>query len=146
MKIMAIYKTGSPGLQTTVKNGLCTFSGVNRDNGKDFTVKEYLEYLGLDFVCIPLEDALDQIHDVLEITYIKPWKEIDEDTWSYALEVLPPEKWKTVDGVNIFRMSEHHIADISAHYAACNGRYFMAYRRTYDKYTDLATEIKAIQN
>ena len=96
------------------------------------------------FVCIPLEDALDQIHEVLETTYIKPWKEIDEDAWTYALEVLPPVKWQTVDEVNLFRMSEHQIADITAHYAAYNERYFMAYRRLPQEYTDLANKIKAI--
>ena len=148
MEIMAIYKTGNAHLQTTVTNGLCDFSGIHRDNGQDFTVAEYLEFLGSGFVCIPLEDALEQIHDVLEETYIKPWIEIDEDAWDYALEVLPPEKWQTVDGVNLFRMSERQIADISAHYAAVDighdNRYFMAYRRTNQKYTDLASEIKEI--
>jgi hypothetical protein len=81
---------------------------------------------------------------VLENTYIKPWIEIDKDAWYYALEVLPPVKWQTVNEVNLFRMSERQIADITAHYATYNGRYFMAYRRTSHKYADLANEIKTI--
>ena len=141
MDIMAIYKTGSPNLQTTVRNGLCTFSGVHREGGEDFTIDEYLEYLGPDFVCIPLETALDQIHEVQEKTYIKSWEEITENDWDYALGVLPPEKWKTVGGVNIFRMSEYMIGNITAHYASYDNRYFMAYRRSSDSYEILSTEV-----
>ena len=128
-------------MQTTVTNGLCDYSGIH-NNGKDFTVAEYLEHLGPGFVCIPLESALDQIHEVQETTYIKPWKEITEDQYHYALEVLPPEKWQTVDGVNIFRMSEYTIGNITAHYAFYNKRYFTADRRTSDKYDKLAAEVK----
>ena len=148
MEIMAIYKTGEIHLQTTVKDGLCTFSGIDRENGEDFTVPEYLKHLGPDFVCIPLEDAIDQIHDAQEGTYIKPWKEITEDEWDYALGVLPPEKWKTVNGVNLFRMSEYMIGNITAHYAAIDighdNKYFMAYRRTSDNYKKLSAEVKQL--
>ncbi len=144
-EIMAIYKTGEAHLQTTVdENGLCTFSGVNRESGIDFKVKEYLEFLGPDFVCISLDDAVNQIHEVHEKIYIKPWQEITEDEWTDALEVLPPMRWQTVNGVNFFQCSERMTSNITATYATVNNKYFMTYRRTSQPYNDLSKEIGEI--
>ena len=145
MEIMAIYKTGSSQLQTTITNGFCNFTDIH-NNGENFTAPEYLEYLGPDFVCIPLEDALDQIHEAQSNMYIKPWQEITENDFEYALGVLPPEKWQTVNGVNIFRMSEYTIGNITAHYAVFDNRYFTAHRHTYQKYDKMSKEIRELIN
>ena len=139
-----IYKTGEPNLQTIVKDGLCTFSGVNRENGQDFTVDEYLEFLGPGFVCIPFDDAIDQIKQVQDELYIKPWQEISVDQWNYQLEVLPPRNWRTVNGVNFFQMSEFMTSNITLHCARIDDRCFSAYRRTSANYEALANEIKTI--
>ena len=43
-----------------------------------------------------------------------PWTLIPEKEFMTALEVLPPEKWKTVNSVEIFRMCEYLYSDITA--------------------------------
>ena len=144
-EMMTIYKTGESHLQTTVdENGLCTFSGINRENGKDFTVPEYLKFLGPGFVCIPLDDAYEQIEVVNENNYIKPWEQITEEQWDDALNVLPPMNWRTVDGVNFFQCSERMTSNITATYAAVNNKHFTAYRRTSQPYSELVSEIREI--
>ena len=104
--------------------------------------------LGPEYSCVPLEDALDQICEAEEKTYITPWQEITEDQYSYWLKVLPPRKWKTVGGVNLFQLSEFTISDITRHCAAVQTetgtKYFTAERRVSDSYETLAAEIKEI--
>ena len=134
----AIYKQGKCNLQTTVDSldGICHYT--------DKKVDEYLKELGPTFSCIPLEDALDQIYKAETLTFIEPWKEITEKDYDYYLEVLPPEKWLTVDGVSIFRIMERTIGNITRHCAKYKNRYFTAERRTTDSYEDMAKDIKDI--
>ena len=73
--------------------------------------------------------------------YLNDWKEITADEWQDALEVLPPEKWQTVAGVEIFRMMERLTGNITAHFARIGDRYFCANRRTSADYADLAAEV-----
>ena len=137
MEIQAIYKPGETHLQTIATAGICAYT-----DGK--TVEKYMTELGTGFVCIPLEDALDQINQAEDNTYIKPWKEITEDEYYYQLEVLPPQKWRKVDDMNIFRMSEYMTGNITLHCANYNGKYYSACRRTSDNYATLAAEVKAV--
>ena len=44
-------------------------------------------------------------------------QEITEDEYYEALDVLPPEKWVTIDGVSEFCMSEHYTANYTSQYA-----------------------------
>lgn len=140
----AIYKTGHTTIQTTVSNGRCHFTGYNRNLEQDLTVDEYLKILGPEFVCIPFEDALTQARAATKAKYVGPWDEIDEDTWMHALEALPPAGWRTVDGVELFFMSELISSNIASFYAAYNGRFFAAYRETSADYKELAAEVQAL--
>ena len=70
--------------------------------------------------------------------------EISEDKYDDALGVLPPEYWRTFDGVNIFRMMEYLTGNITAHYARYERRYFCANRRTSTAYRDIAKEVKEL--
>jgi len=146
MQEMVIYKPGNTNIRTTVTDGRCDYTGLNMSgDGRpavDLTVAEYLERLGPDYVCIQFDDALGQIKEVQSDIYIKPWKEISEDDYMYALECLPPEKWMTVDNVNIFRMCEYTTCNITGHYAHHEDRFFQAYRRSSDGYDKLSREVK----
>ena len=140
-----MYRDGSTNIETTVYRD---DAGVERcaytfpyPAGVDKTVTEYLaENPGA--VYMSFDEALDKISAAEQSKYIKPWMEITEDQWTDALEVLPPEKWQTVNGVELFRMSERPTGDITAHYARIGGRYFTANRRTSDKYEKLAQEVR----
>ena len=69
------------------------------------------------------------------------WQEISEDDYEYALGVLPPEKWKTVNGVNIFRWMEHTDFNLTAHFASYRGKYYKAQKRLNDDYAVMAKEV-----
>lgn len=88
-------------------------------------------------------DALAPILTAYEDEYCTPWQEISDQLWDDALNVLPPEKWETVQGVNIFRICEYLTGNITAHYARLSGRYFTATRRTSTPYAELAAEVQA---
>ena len=64
--------------------------------------------------------------------------------WEYWLGVLPPQNWKTVDGVDFFQCPEYMIDDITLHCAGYKNRYFSAYRRVWTGYDVLAKEIKQL--
>jgi hypothetical protein len=147
MDTLAIYKHGEMSLQTTAydDNGVirCRFSGYLAGKEKDLTVDEYLA-THEGFKCLPIDEAIKHIHDTESIKLIGSWVEITEDQYMEALECLPPQKWLTVDRVNIFRMSEYTTGNITAHYARTANRYFTALRRTSVSYETIAQEVKAI--
>jgi len=101
------------------------------------------ELLKKGYETIPFKEAMIQL-ERLNDDICKEWMEIDKETYWEALECLPPEKWLTVEGVNLFRMCEYYTSNITAHYAKCQGRYFTAHRRTSCKYETLASEVGAI--
>ena len=133
---MAIYKTGETGLQTTVSDGMCDYT--------DYTVAEYLEKLGPEYACIPLDDAVDRIMAAQNSQFVKPWAEISEDVWVDALEVLPPNRWMNCKGIEFFQISERTIGNLTATYAKVNERYFTATRSIFDDYGSLAAQIAVI--
>lgn len=69
------------------------------------------------------------------------WTEITEQEWDEALGCLPPEKWKNVGGVSIFRMCEHFDFDRTSHYARLQNRCFTALLPLNSDYAELAQNI-----
>lgn len=134
-KQLVIYKLGETHIQTTITNGYANYTKGKRPEA-------YLDELGPGYACLPIDQAMELIEKAEEKKYIKPWKEITENEWDEWLSVLPPEKWKGVDGVNIFRISERLTGNISRHCAEYQNKYYTANRRTSDSYKALAMEIQ----
>jgi len=131
---MVIYRPGTMHINTTVVDGICAYTG-------GLSVAEYIDQQIDGFVCIPFDDALKQIREVEESNYIHQWEEISKKTWDTMLEVMPPEKWENYGDVEIFRMCEYEIGNITSHYARCKNKYFAACRRTTDGYREMIPEI-----
>lgn len=143
-----IYKDGETGIKSTVymdKNGIerVAYTGYLRGLDKDVTLSDYLME-NKEAACLPFDEALKRISEAEEGIYIKPWTEITEEVYMEALECLPPEKWQTVNEVNLFRMSEYTTGSITAHYATFGKRYFTANRRTSDSYQKMSEEVKTL--
>ena len=134
MEQLVIYKIGETNIQTTITNGFADYT----DNKQ---AKEYLDELGIGYCILPFDKAIELIEAEQEKRYINPWTEIKEDDWYENLGVLPPEKWQTVNGVNMFRICEYLTGNITAHYARVGKRYFTANRRTLNSYETLADEV-----
>jgi len=139
-----IYKPGERHLQTVTF--VCEETGVERvryTGGK--TVDEYLaDKSGRGLEIMPYEMAAPMMEAAQVAEYCKPWQEISEEKWRDMLEVLPPEKWQTVKGVEIFRMSEYTSGNITGHFARLGECYFSANRDTRTEYSDMAAEIADI--
>ena len=95
---------------------------------------------------VTLESACDAIQAINRETYCKPWKRTTESNFYDMLEVLFPDEWETVDGVEIFRMSEALTGNISGHYARHGDKYWQANRETGKKgyFKAIAAEIKKL--
>ena len=79
---------------------------------------------------LPLGEAMKLIEQAQDAEFILPWEEITEERYEEMLNVLPPEKWQTVNGVSIFRMSEYYTSNITSHFAKFSDRYFAGRFRT----------------
>ena len=139
-----IYKPGELHLQSTTF--ICEDTGLERvryTGGK--TLAEYMtDKTGQGLEVMPYETAAPMIDAAQVARYCKPWREITEKEWWTNLEVLPPEKWRTVRGVEIFRMSEYLSGNITGHFARLGERYFSANRDARTEYSDMAAEIADI--
>ncbi len=153
-----IYKPGELNIRTSISevNGVeyadYSFQFIYDKAGKNIgytenkTVAEYLVELNKDntgekFITTTWEEAYKLINEAQNKTLIGEWEEITEEVWDEALNCLLPEKWKTVNGVNIFRMCEYYTDNITMHYAKVNGKYFKANRRATDDYEELARQV-----
>ncbi len=143
METFAIYKKGETGIQTTVTNGLCHYTGYLRGLEKDLTVEEYLKEKGPEYVYISMDEAMEHIENAQSAAYVKPWEPITEEQWDTALNELPPEKWESTNEVNIFRCCEYYDGLYTSHYATFRGSYYTGMRKITEKYNKIADEIKA---
>jgi hypothetical protein len=136
-----IYKPGELHLQSTTF--ICEDTGLERvryTGGK--TLAEYMtDKAGQGLEVMPYEMAAPMIDAAQVARHCKPWREITEKEWWENLEVLPPEKWQTLQGVEIFRMSEYLSGNITGHFAKIGSRYFSANRDTRTEYNEIAAEI-----
>ena len=96
-----------------------------------------------EFQIMPLDSAVPLMEEAQKAKYCGDWQEITEEDWYEALEVLPPEKWETVRGVNFFRMCEYLTGNITAHYAKLRGKYFTRNCSTSETYEELAEQVAA---
>ena len=93
------------------------------------------------FELMEIDAACDLVNRAQGEKYLSDWQEITAERWEDMLNILPPEKWQTVAGVEIFRMSERLTGNITAHFARIGERYFEANRRTSEDYGDLAAQV-----
>ncbi len=132
-----IYNHGTGQVHDIVKDGITVYGRKTYEK-----VKEELQ--GQTVELMPRERAIALQMAHADKAYCHPPKEIDEEEYIRCRECLPPEKWETVDGVNIFRMCEYMTQNITAHYGRVNNakRYFTARYRTSVPYTKIALDFR----
>ena len=134
------YKKGEMGIQTVT---VIDSEGVERCAYSGLTVAEYLAK-NENCSVMTWDEVMPIITTLQDEAYINPFKEITEEQYYESLECLPPQKWETVDGVNIFRMSEYLTGNITDHIVKYNDKFYSANRRTNTPYAEIAKEIKAL--
>ena len=152
---LCIYKKGETGIYAysiwedktnKLTTEMCVYRFANSEAGLQ-KFKDAIEH----YKCSSEECSFMSFDTALELIaveenkrYHKPFVEISKDEYCEMLECLPPEKWLTCQGVNIFRMSEYWTSNITAHYAKLNGKYFTALRRNTVPYETIAKEISEV--
>lgn len=74
------------------------------------TIADYEARYGVGNV--EIMDA-QMVSDLQRAKFIKEASEIDADRFDQLLNVLPPNKWRNVDGWESFMMSEHDYGDLT---------------------------------
>lgn len=95
--------------------------------------QEYLkECLKVNYKIMTLKEF-----DELQKKYYldSPMQEITEDQYNDMLDVLPPLKWTTIQGVEEFLISEMLSGTYTNQYAKCNGKYYTKVVDSMDKST-----------
>jgi hypothetical protein len=136
-----IYIEGSTSLCSFIKqNGRAAYS-----NQTIAEIKK--ENPGKSVKVLRLDDAVKFVNAAQDDMFLSDWKEITEEDFHTALNCLPPENFRRVNGVVIFRMSEYYTSNITAHYAAlgekCYKGYFRTNSPTYDEHAKKISELTA---
>lgn len=123
-----VYVRGNGSLETVLnKDNKCIYSGIDYTGSKAImTLKEAVKYID--------EDNKN--------TYSTPWKLITKEHFFEMLEVLPPRKWNTDEGVEMFAMSEFMEGTYTSHYAEYKGKYYTTIRDIFSNRIELVNELK----
>ncbi len=120
---IGMYRKGESSVYTASTVEAETVQGA-KQKAWDILGKEFYTACQL-YECLPEDLIIDDMETVIypkieaiwvENYNIGTYTETTEDEYDYFLECLPPEKWKTVNGVNIFRMCEYAIGSITEHF------------------------------
>lgn len=150
---LVIYQAGQVYAKTSVTTNdrgenWADYTGDPRTGKENDRAEDYLSKLNRErdpqtpeYRIIPQSEAMPQIEAAAEAKFVTPWKEITQERWDEMLEVLPPQKWKTVRGVEIFQMSERTFGNITGHFARVGDRCFERECRMTVAYETLADEV-----
>ena len=86
----------------------------------DAAIRKYAPEYGNDLTVLPISEAAKRY----DAGWKSPPKEIKEEDWMYALEVLPPCKWSHKGGGESFHVSELLAGNIANIYVRIGERYF----------------------
>ena len=138
MSQLWVYKKGDTGVLTILPDGKqCPYSKKSREDFEGL----------LDIVIDTPDNIMLLIKESMRLRFLcDPWKKITEKDWDTALGDVPPERWCTVNAVEIFRSGEPTYGTISMQYAHDyeSDTYWCNYRELFCKYEDIAKEIKEI--
>ena len=96
-----------------------------------------------DAVILTLDEAAERIAARDRAKYCRGWNETTRDHYWEMLEVLPPDDWQTVDGIESFKMSERLTGDLTAIYATVGTGETQRYFNMTESCTMPAAEISA---
>lgn len=117
--MLCLYTPGALNINTILVK---TDAGLVSPYSKQTLDEMLAEYPGSEI--IPLDDAVQLIQAASRAHYCKGWKEIDEEKFWFALEVLPPCKWVNNSSSEAFHISERLTGSLVDWYARIGKRYF----------------------
>lgn len=162
MEILYIYKEPFKGSieNTMTKGGTVHYTGeaVTREYVKEngslvwetkyingLTFEQYNEQNGGNLK-IATSEEIDTLFQTYTETLISDFEEITEEKFYYMLECLPPCRWHTHKGVELFYISEAYTSNLHSFGAKLNGKYYSATRRNNEPSESLAEAVNKAQN
>ena len=100
-------------VKTAIRDGKCLYNGRPEEY---FLEQGYL---------IVTEEEFEVINEKYLNDLCNNWKEITEDQFEDALNVLPPMRWKNGG----FFISEMYTSDVSSFYQQLGDKYYTSYQR-----------------
>lgn len=91
---------------------------------------------------MPIDDAVRQIDVAEAFKCIQPVSEIRSKDYWYALEVLPPDDFRKVDGVESFKLAERTRGAFTEIFAECGERYFTLTNRFTMPAREIAKQVR----
>lgn len=145
----AIYQRGETHIQNTAHtkdDGTLVAAYTDGELASEYVGRKNSERKSgePEYEILPFDEAMPLIQAAQENKYCDNWTEITKEQWDDALNVMPPEKWRTEQGVEIFRMCEYLTGDITCHYARLDNRYFASNQRTSTPYDIIAKEVATV--
>jgi hypothetical protein len=103
------------------------------------------EFKTPEFQLMTYEEAAALMSVAQDSKYkVGEYSEIKEELYDEMLNILPPCKWQTVNGVNIFYMSEMMTDNITNFFCRSGGKFFCGYDRTSTPYAKIAEKVKKL--
>ena len=125
-KLVVDLKNYRGFVQTVLRNGKCIYHGKPESYYVD---KGYL---------IVTEEEFEPIHEKYLNDMCGDWKEITEENFEDALNVLPPMRWENGG----FFMSERYTGDVTAFYQQIGNKYYTSYQRLSYKRDDILENLR----
>ena len=117
-------------IKTVLRDGICIYKGK--------TEEYYIE----NGYTIVTEKEFEVIQEKHLNDMCNNWKEITEDKFEDALNVLPPMRWENGG----FFISERYTSDVTNFYQQIGNRYFTSYQRLSYKRDDILDNLKLFIN
>ena len=109
---------------TTYLNGnVSMVSNSSLGLSKDMTFEQYNRKYNEDLLIIS-PDEYEQRLIKSAVEQKKEFKEIDIETFNDAFDILPPQSWGSISGVEFFYVSERIDMNLVYWYGSFSGRYF----------------------
>ena len=119
------------------QRGLCGWYAI-LINGKDsYTGKTKDDFIKEGYTVLP-ENEFDELVEENERNQCNDWKEITEEEYERALNVLPPMKWYNGG----FFVSECYSGSLYGFYQELNGKYYTSLQSVYTKREEILENLK----
>lgn len=117
-------------VKTAIRDGKCLYYGTPEE-----------EYIKQGYLIVT-EEEFEPIHEKYLNDMCNNWKEISEDQFENALDVLPPLRWRNGG----FYISEMYTSDVTNFYQQLGDKFYTSYQRLSYNRDDILSNLRQFIN
>lgn len=122
---------------------VCYSGTLHNEGGDNLTIDEYRAQVCPNATVYTWEE-LEPIIEAWKDTKKTDPQEITEADYWEMLEVLPPSRWHSVPGFQVFHVCEHISGDLVAWYASGKGKFYTWTDSCYVSDPDILTKLQKV--